>query len=159
MTTILLSLVQQWIFIFIGDFARYLVGAGAVALLIAAARLEPRRIQPRRPAAADRLRELRLSLQTVVLFSLNGLGVLVLARGGLITIEPRLPALAAGVAEFVAIVVAHDAWFYWTHRALHSRRLFRVAHLAHHRSRTPTPWAAYAFAPAEAAIRARPFGP
>jgi sterol desaturase/sphingolipid hydroxylase (fatty acid hydroxylase superfamily) len=37
------------------------------------------------------------------------------------------------------IVLAHDAYFYWMHRAMHSRRLFRATHLHHHKSRTPTP--------------------
>src|SRR3546814_14161106 len=30
-------------------------------------------------------------------------------------------------------------------RALHHRRLFRATHLHHHKSRTPTAWAAYSF--------------
>jgi sterol desaturase/sphingolipid hydroxylase (fatty acid hydroxylase superfamily) len=50
--------------------------------------------------------------------------------------------------------VAHDAYFCWTHRLMHHRRLFRTFHLAHHRSRLPTPFAAYAFAPAEAVVQA-----
>jgi len=47
----------------------------------------------------------------------------------------------------------HDAYFYWTHRVLHHRWLFKV-HSVHHRSRNPSPWAAYAFHPIEALIQA-----
>jgi len=48
------------------------------------------------------------------------------------------------------LLLAHDTWFYWTHRLLHSAWLFRWAHRTHHLSIAPTPWAAYSFAPAEA---------
>jgi len=37
---------------------------------------------------------------------------------------------------------------------MHARRLFRPVHLVHHLSTNPTPWAAYAFAPAEALVQA-----
>ena len=47
-------------------------------------------------------------------------------------------------------LLAHDAWFYWTHRALHAPRLFRIAHAVHHASRPPTAWAAMSFHPVEA---------
>jgi sterol desaturase/sphingolipid hydroxylase (fatty acid hydroxylase superfamily) len=47
-------------------------------------------------------------------------------------------------------LVAHDAWFYWTHRLMHRPALFRVAHAVHHASRPPTAWAAMSFHPVEA---------
>jgi sterol desaturase/sphingolipid hydroxylase (fatty acid hydroxylase superfamily) len=47
-------------------------------------------------------------------------------------------------------LAAHDTWFYWTHRAMHTPRLFRLAHAVHHASRPPTAWAAMAFHPVEA---------
>ena len=47
-------------------------------------------------------------------------------------------------------LLAHDAWFYWTHRWMHAPRPFRVAHALHHASRPPTAWAAMSFHPIEA---------
>jgi sterol desaturase/sphingolipid hydroxylase (fatty acid hydroxylase superfamily) len=47
-------------------------------------------------------------------------------------------------------LLAHDAWFYWTHRILHRPRPFRIAHAVHHASRPPTAWAAMSFHPWEA---------
>lgn len=47
-------------------------------------------------------------------------------------------------------LVAHDAWFYWTHRWMHRPRPFRIAHAVHHASRPPTAWAAMSFHPVEA---------
>lgn len=49
-------------------------------------------------------------------------------------------------------IVLHDAYFYWTHRLMHTKRLFRLFHLQHHRSHNPTPFTAYNFAPGEAFI-------
>ena len=51
-----------------------------------------------------------------------------------------------------ALLLWHDFYFYWTHRLLHSRWLFRRVHGVHHRSRNPSPWAAYAFHPIEALV-------
>ena len=50
----------------------------------------------------------------------------------------------------LAFLVAHDGWFYWTHRAMHAPVPFRIAHAVHHASRPPTAWAAMAFHPWEA---------
>jgi len=47
-------------------------------------------------------------------------------------------------------LLAHDAWFYWTHRWMHAPRPFRIAHAVHHASRPPTAWAAMSFHPIEA---------
>lgn len=47
-------------------------------------------------------------------------------------------------------LLAHDAWFYWTHRWMHRPGPFRLAHAVHHASRAPTAWAAMAFHPVEA---------
>jgi sterol desaturase/sphingolipid hydroxylase (fatty acid hydroxylase superfamily) len=47
-------------------------------------------------------------------------------------------------------LVAHDSWFYWTHRLMHQPKWFRIAHAVHHASRPPTAWAAMAFHPIEA---------
>ncbi len=53
-------------------------------------------------------------------------------------------------ASFLAYLLLHDAWFYWTHRWLHRPAPFRAAHAVHHASRPPTAWAAMSFHPLEA---------
>lgn len=52
--------------------------------------------------------------------------------------------------SLVLYLIAHDSWFYWTHRLMHRPRWFRVAHAVHHASRPPTAWAAMSFHPVEA---------
>ncbi len=43
-----------------------------------------------------------------------------------------------------------DTWFYWSHRAMHHPRIFRLAHAVHHQGRSPTAWTAMSFHPIEA---------
>ncbi len=53
-------------------------------------------------------------------------------------------------ASIFFYLVAHDTWFYWTHRLMHRPWWFRVAHAVHHASKPPTAWAAMSFHPWEA---------
>jgi Delta7-sterol 5-desaturase len=50
----------------------------------------------------------------------------------------------------LAYLLAHDTWFYWTHRWMHEPKPFKIAHAVHHASRPPTAWAAMSFHPWEA---------
>lgn len=50
----------------------------------------------------------------------------------------------------VVYLLAHDTWFYWTHRWMHRPAPFRAVHAVHHASRPPTAWAAMSFHPIEA---------
>jgi sterol desaturase/sphingolipid hydroxylase (fatty acid hydroxylase superfamily) len=141
------------------DFLRYALVAGAVWLLVEVLlghRLAGRRIlqATRRPGQVRR--EVVYSLSTVLIFAANGLLVWLLAANG--TIEVYQEVASRGWAwwgfSVVLIIVAHDAYFYWTHRWLHQRRWFRAVHGTHHLSQHPTPWAAYAFHPVEALVQA-----
>lgn len=55
-------------------------------------------------------------------------------------------------ASVVMLDYFHDAWFYMTHRMLHSRALFRHVHALHHRSSVPTAFSGYSFHWAEAVL-------
>jgi sterol desaturase/sphingolipid hydroxylase (fatty acid hydroxylase superfamily) len=54
--------------------------------------------------------------------------------------------------QIIAMLVIHDFYFYCIHRSMHSRILYRWFHEVHHRSLSPTPWAAFSFHPLEALI-------
>ena len=56
--------------------------------------------------------------------------------------------------SLVLVLLIHDAYFYWAHRAMHHPRIYRFVHFTHHRSTNPTPWAAFAFHPIEAVVEA-----
>jgi sterol desaturase/sphingolipid hydroxylase (fatty acid hydroxylase superfamily) len=57
-----------------------------------------------------------------------------------------------GALCVLALDLLHDAWFYWTHRLLHTKPLYRRVHRDHHLSRAPTPFTGYSFHVAEAAL-------
>jgi Delta7-sterol 5-desaturase len=57
------------------------------------------------------------------------------------------------VLSIIFILVAHDAYFYWTHRIMHHPEIFKTVHKVHHKSTNPSPWAAYSFHPIEAVIQ------
>jgi lathosterol oxidase len=61
------------------------------------------------------------------------------------------------VASVALLLVFTETMVYWTHRALHRPWLFRHIHVHHHQFREPTPWAAFAFHPADAFAQALPY--
>jgi len=141
--------------IFSFEFGRYLIATclvAAVAWAMLHSPLRSRKIQQRRATASDIRRELLLSFQTCLVY----LGVIVFIAWGidagvLREFEGSF-GLPTDLAILAAILVVHDAYFYWAHRAMHHPRLFRLFHRAHHRSITPTAFAAYAFAIPEAFV-------
>lgn len=42
-------------------------------------------------------------------------------------------------------LLLHDTYFYWLHRGLHHKKIFRSTHLVHHQSTNPSPFASYSF--------------
>jgi sterol desaturase/sphingolipid hydroxylase (fatty acid hydroxylase superfamily) len=137
------------------DLSRYLIAAGVLTLflLVFSGFAEARRIQRgRRAARSDYWREILSSMRTVVVYAVVTLAILVGRETGVILLSIKVAPLWTIAWQFALIVIAHDAWFYWAHRAMHHKRLFRATHLHHHKSRTPTPWTAYSFTMTEAVI-------
>jgi sterol desaturase/sphingolipid hydroxylase (fatty acid hydroxylase superfamily) len=151
---------QVWPTIFLVDLGQYVVAAAVMALVMLVAAwlgFGPGPIQAKRPKGRDYSREIGLSLRSVLIFSLNGFGIYAAMEFGLVAIPLTVEAAGgwvAIVATFVGILLAHDAWFYWTHRLMHGPAIWRRVHQAHHRSHVPTPFAAYAFGIGEAWVQA-----
>ena len=150
---------SAWPTVWAMDTARYLVGATLMATILALfwrAGLARRKLQARDATGADKRREILASLRTAFIFSLLGAIVAVGDHQGWITIYKGFQ--QAGplylVGSLALMLVAHDTYFYWAHRAMHHRRLFALFHRTHHLSRTPTPWAAYSFSGPEAVVQA-----
>ena len=116
---------------------------------------ESRRIQERRPTKKGIRREIRLSLQTILVFSVMGTGLYQMYKADLTGIywnTFKYPLYYIPVS-FVLCLVVHDTMFYWTHRLMHWRPIFKYTHAGHHKSVSPTPWAIFAFQPAEAVLQ------
>ena len=150
---------SAWPTVWAMDTARYLVGATLMATILALfwkAGLARRKLQARDATGADRRREVLASLRTAFIFSLLGAIVAVGDHQGWITIYKGFQKVGPLylVGSLALMLVAHDTYFYWVHRAMHHPRLFALFHRTHHLSRTPTPWAAYSFAVPEAIVHA-----
>ena len=80
--------------------------------------------------------------------------VLWAAKNGLTQVYEPINKYGYGYYFFsiLLMIVLHDTYFYWTHRAMHWKPLFKWVHKTHHLSINPTPFAAYAFHPIEAVV-------
>jgi sterol desaturase/sphingolipid hydroxylase (fatty acid hydroxylase superfamily) len=141
------------------DATRYLLVIGTIFLLLdlLGRRTRPhRKIEPAAAKGADVRREVLLSLRSSVVFGLVGAAVFTGSKHGHTRLYHDLSAHGAGwfVASIALTIVIHDAYFYWTHRLMHTRLLFGAVHRVHHRSTNPTAWAAYSFSLPEAVIQA-----
>ena len=115
-----------------------------------------RKIIARMPTSEEVRREIRYSAVTLVVFGIVGALTAWASFHGYTQLYRKIgshgwPWFFASIA---LCIVLHDTYFYWTHRLMHHRRLFRLFHRAHHLSTNPSPWASYAFAPLEAVVEA-----
>jgi sterol desaturase/sphingolipid hydroxylase (fatty acid hydroxylase superfamily) len=144
---------------YLSHLVRYVVLAGAAFALFYILFRRPaarRKIQAAQARPADIRREVLYSLSSFAVFAAMGVVTLVMYHWGWNRLYFDAGRYGAGYFWFsvAAIILVHDAWFYWTHRLLHWKPLFRIAHRVHHQSHTPTPWAAFSFHPVEAFIQA-----
>ena len=156
---LVLDIGHHWLMGFRGDLTRYIIAAPLTWLVLCvllAPLLRGRKIRPDRPPARQHIIELLCSVRSVAVFSTVSLIALGLEKAGLMWggawREQAGPVWI--VASLALTVVAHDAYFYWVHRAMHHPRLFRAFHRRHHRSHNPTPFTAYSFNIGEAALMA-----
>ncbi len=148
-----------WSHIYLFDLLRYLIPASGAFLFFWAFRRhkwERRLIQGKWAPTRQLWTEFRYSMYTVVIFSIVGFSLYHGARAGIFKIYEGFSAHGPVyfVFSIVWIIVLHDMYFYWTHRAMHSKKLFKIFHRVHHLSINPSPWAAYSFAIPEAIVQA-----
>jgi sterol desaturase/sphingolipid hydroxylase (fatty acid hydroxylase superfamily) len=115
-----------------------------------------RKVIQRLPESSEVWREIGYSALTVLVFGAVGAATACAAFAGWTQAYWKISEY--GTAWFwlsiVCAIFLHDAYFYWTHRLMHHRKLFRLFHRVHHLSHNPSPWAAYSFAPLEALVEA-----
>jgi lathosterol oxidase len=143
--------------IFLFDFGRYFIAASLIAglvWLLRQTRFASRKIQKREATRADFVREFTSSIRTVIVYIAVAVPMIWAFRNGYLPSRPGPISPLAFAGYLAAIVIAHDAYFYWTHRAMHTRLLYKHFHRFHHRTITPTAWTSYAFAVPEAAMMA-----
>lgn len=148
-------LITKGPYIFAFDFGRYLIAASltaGVVWMLMRSSLKARKIQARQAPTADIRREMAQSLQSCMVYVVASVFIVWGNETGFL--RKFEGSLGIGLDLFIlaSIIVAHDAYFYWAHRIMHHPKLFKTFHRPHHRSITPTAWAAYSFAIPEAFV-------
>jgi sterol desaturase/sphingolipid hydroxylase (fatty acid hydroxylase superfamily) len=137
-------------------YAIFAVATWALLWVALKAPLRRRKIREQSPRAAQMLVEFVVSLRSIAIFATVALVQSLMSRAGAYPLTHL--ALQLGPAwlwiSLLLMILGHDAYFYWTHRAMHGRRLFRTFHGRHHRSHNPSPFTAYSFDLGEAAVMA-----
>lgn len=111
---------------------------------------QPYRIQQVFPRW-ERIRyEILQSAVTLTVFTGIGVGVIVGRKANILPGDIYLDASRYGGWPYMLFTIAlvtiwHETWFYWMHRLVHRKRLYRYIHLVYHRSTNPSPLAAYNF--------------
>lgn len=80
---------------------------------------------------------------------LTALTAWVFVRYGWVTFWDGAGATRWIALETLALLILHDAYFYWVHRLMHLPSIYAATHRLHHASVRPTVWTSYNFAPLE----------
>jgi sterol desaturase/sphingolipid hydroxylase (fatty acid hydroxylase superfamily) len=137
-------------------YAMFAVATWALLWIVLKAPLRGRKIREDSPAAGQLFVEFIVSIRSIAIFATVALAQSLMSRVGVYPLTHV--ALQWGPvwlwACLLLMILGHDAYFYWTHRAMHDPRLFGAFHRRHHRSDNPSPFTAYSFDLSEAAVMA-----
>ena len=136
--------------LFVSNILRYFIFAGIPFLIfykLYKGSFVANKIQERFAEQKDFTREIFYSLQAALIFAAIAI---VLLHSPLKAYTQIYSDLSSHSLWWVPVSVAlalilHDTYFYWMHRMLHHPKLYKKAHLVHHKSITPSPWASYSF--------------
>lgn len=147
--------------VFLFDFTFWLVRYAVFAALafafvyfIARQKFGSRAIQKTNPSRDRLWKEVGWSVSTLFVFALMAILVVLLMRAGLTRRYNSISDYGWGyyLLSWILFILAHDAYFYWAHRFMHWKPIFRYVHAVHHSSTNPSPLAAFAFHPLEAVV-------
>lgn len=113
------------------------------------------RIQPQQKAKIWHfLHDASHSFSTLVVFAFIDFGLYKAEKSGYTQIYYDISeyGIVWFVVSIVLMMILHDAYFYWTHRAMHSPSLYKYFHKVHHQSTDPSPFTSFAFHPLEAIV-------
>mgnify|MGYP006271643777 FL=1 len=146
-----------WLAFTLFQFLRYAIPAGLLFLLFYGTlrhRWLARKIQQRFPKRQHIFQEIKYSFMSACVFATVAIGLYYATEAGWTKIYREITDYGWGYTLFsiVLLVVLHDAYFYWIHRLMHTRWLYRRVHRVHHHSHNPSPWTALSFHPLEALL-------
>ncbi|MEJ7588598.1 MAG: sterol desaturase family protein [Ferruginibacter sp.] len=112
------------------------------------------KIQHKYPGRKQINSEIRYSFLSLFNFSVAGLYIYETVQKGNTLMYFKISDY--GVAYFVfslfLLMFINDTIFYWTHRLMHLKGVFRYIHLVHHKYTSPTPFAVFSFGAGESIL-------
>jgi len=107
------------------------------------------------PEKKDIKREIKLSFQTITIWSFMNIYTEKLICNGYTKFFFNLEeaSFLYHLLSFLMCFFIHDTYFYWFHRLMHTKYIYKYTHKGHHLSVTPTSWAALSFQPGEAVVQ------
>ena len=101
-----------------------------------------RRIQQNRRGEKRMRKEIQASVSSLTVTAGCLAGGIFLSLKGWTLVPPLELTWSSAILMFIVSVLAFDAWFYWAHRFMHTKLMYRF-HAEHHRSVAPTVWSTY----------------
>ena len=143
---------------FSADLIRYFLFAGTPFLLLYVlfkSKLVRFKIQQKFPENKHIVREISYSILSMLVFTVFGTSVFYFQQHGYtkIYLDIHEHSIAYFIFSVFAFIMAHDTYFYWSHRLMHHKKIYPHVHLIHHKSFNPTPWATFSFHPIEAVMQ------
>ena len=148
---------NYWLIISAVIFARYFLIAGISYYYFYHWKKDlwsSRKLQGYYPSKSQVKAEIRYSMGTLLIYSFGAWAFLYWLQNDLTLHYTEVDSYGWGYLflSFILMILLHDAYFYWTHRLMHHKHLFRWTHGTHHIFKNPTPWCAFAFHPFEAIL-------
>jgi sterol desaturase/sphingolipid hydroxylase (fatty acid hydroxylase superfamily) len=140
---------------FLAATLRYLVMTGAyyfIVCVLADKHLRKFKIIPSFSSRREMQQEIFWGVTNNINFALMGVAVFFLYRAGLLKVyfDVNEYGWFYAVAIVPALLVLHDAYFFWSHYLMHTPWLRKLTrHDVHHRFRNISPWAAFSVHPGE----------
>ncbi|WP_412468579.1 sterol desaturase family protein [Pedobacter sp. KLB.chiD] len=148
------KIIETTIEIFSLSAMRYFLIAGipfCLFYLLWPAKLSKYKIQEKLASKKDFIREILHSMQSTLVFTFIAVVLLLTPIRQYTMIYTNIndyPGWYIPVSVAISLLI-HDTYFYWMHVILHHKKLFKFAHLLHHKSTNPSPWTSYSFHLAE----------
>jgi len=145
---------KVWATIFAVVTLRYILFAGIAYLIFWVWKRKDwqyKRIQLQYPDKKKIRNEFLWSMSTMVIFAFIGLAIYYSRKVGWTRMYSEIDEFGVGYFWFsvVAMIFLHDTYFYWAHRLMHVKGLYKYLHNVHHQSTDPSPWASFSFQPTE----------
>jgi lathosterol oxidase len=144
------NIIGSFSYIFLVSLMRYFLIAGVPFILCYYAfkyKMEIYKIQNKVIKKKDIVREIVHSTQTTFIFTIIAWAILFSPLNQYTLVYKNIDDFPYWwiIISLVLSLIIHDTYFYWMHRLLHHKRIYKYTHVIHHKSTNPSPWTSYSF--------------